>query len=257
MTSTTDATSPAAPGTTGVTAGDRPSGTGDGSGDSDATRGRPSGTGDGSDGAGPAAPGVDPHDGLDDAGRRRLRRAWWRGAVPTLAAYLWVLTVGRADLLQVHYFDDFYDAQARSLMHGRLDVPPEVPGFEGFLIDGRTYIYFGPFPSLLRMPVLAVTDRFDGRLTTLSMLLAAVVLAAASFRLLCSLRPLARGHPAAGATRAPGDGARRGGGPGGAPVLPGVPGRRVPRGDDVGHRARPWPRSTPCCAGNARRPPAG
>jgi hypothetical protein len=194
VTSTTDATSPAAPGTDGVTTAGRPSGAGDSAGARDATNGRQSGAADSSDGIGPAARGVDPHDGLDDAGRRRLRRAWWRGAVPTLAAYLWVLTVGRADLLQVHYFDDFYDAQARSLMHGRLDVPPEVPGFEGFLIDGRTYIYFGPFPALLRMPVLAVTDRFDGRLTTLSMLLAAVVLAAASFRLLCSLRPLAQGN---------------------------------------------------------------
>lgn len=141
------------------------------------------------------AEGAEAHgvDGLDDAGRRRLRRAWWWGALPTLAAYLWVLTIGRADLLQIHYFDDFYDAQARSLMHGRLDVPAEVPGFEGFLIDGKTYIYFGPLPALLRMPVLAATDRFDGRLTTLSMLLAAVVLAVASFRLLCSLRGLVRG----------------------------------------------------------------
>jgi hypothetical protein len=149
--------------------------------------------GEGAVGAGPY--GVD---GLDDAGRRRLRRAWWWGALPTLAAYLGVLTVGRADLLQVHYFDDFYDAQARSLMQGRLDVPAEVPGFEGFLVDGKTYIYFGPVPALLRIPVLAVTDRFDGRLTTLSMLLAAVVLAVASFRLFCSLRGLVRGHDPVG-----------------------------------------------------------
>ncbi|MBN2624394.1 MAG: hypothetical protein JXA83_13540, partial [Acidimicrobiales bacterium] len=49
-------------------------------------------------------------DGLDGAGRRRLRRGWWAGAVPALGAYLWMLTVGRLDLLQRQYFDDFFDA---------------------------------------------------------------------------------------------------------------------------------------------------
>jgi hypothetical protein len=134
-----------------------------------------------------------PVDGLDATDRRRLRRAWWCGALPALAAYLWVITVGRFDLFQRHYFDDFFDAQARSLMDGRLDVPAEVATFEGFLIDGRTFIYFGPVPALVRMPVLAVTDRFDGRLTTVSMLIATVILAIAAFRLLCVLRAMVRG----------------------------------------------------------------
>ena len=30
-------------------------------------------------------------------------------------------------------------------------------GIEGFVIDGRTFMYFGPFPALLRIPVLQVT----------------------------------------------------------------------------------------------------
>src|SRR5690606_10232791 len=134
-----------------------------------------------------------PVDGLTAAGRRRLGRAWLAGAVPTFLVYAWILMVQRWAPLQVQFFDDFYDAQARSLFNGRLDVPPEVVGFEGFLIDGKTYIYFGPFPSLLRMPLLAVTDRFDGRLTTLSMLAATAVLAWAGFRLACVVRAMVRG----------------------------------------------------------------
>ena len=42
-------------------------------------------------------------------------------------------------------------------------------------MDGKHYLYFPPGPALLRMPVFAVTDRFDGRLTTLSMLAAWIV----------------------------------------------------------------------------------
>jgi len=36
-------------------------------------------------------------------------------------------------------------------------------------------MYYGPVPALLRMPVLLVTHRFDGRLTQCSMLVAFVV----------------------------------------------------------------------------------
>jgi hypothetical protein len=132
-------------------------------------------------------------DGLTNDDRRRMRRAWAFGAVPTFLVYAWVLMAGRWAPLQVQYFDNFFDAQARALFDGRLDVPPEVVGFEGFLIDGKTYIYFGPFPSLLRMPIMALTDRFDGRLTTLSMLGAMAVLAWAAFRLSCVVRAMVRG----------------------------------------------------------------
>jgi hypothetical protein len=138
-------------------------------------------------------------DGLAPADRRRLRRAWWTGATPTLAVYAWIVTVGRLSPFQRGYFDDFYDAQARALFHGHLDVPRDVVQFEGFLIDGRTYIYFGPVPALLRMPVLLVTDRFDGRLTAVSMLIATVVLAVAAFRLACVLRAAVRGDAPLGA----------------------------------------------------------
>ena len=140
----------------------------------------------------------DPRDGLTRAERRGLRLAWWSGAVPVLALYAWVLMAGRWAPLQRQYFDDFFDIQARAFLNGRLEVPDGSVGFEGFLIDGKTYLYFGPVPSLIRLPVLAVTDRFDGRLTTLSMLAATVLLAAAAFRLACVVRTMVRGDEPVG-----------------------------------------------------------
>ena len=94
-------------------------------------------------------------DRLRPADRRRLRRAWALAATPVLVAYTWLLTVGNWDLFQRQYFDDFFDAQARSMLDGRWDVPPEVVGFEGFLVGGKTYIYFGPFRRPAGMPLLA------------------------------------------------------------------------------------------------------
>jgi hypothetical protein len=49
----------------------------------------------------------------------------------------------------------FYDAQARAILRGHLDVPPEAIGGEGIVRDGRTYGYFGIAPALLRLPVVA------------------------------------------------------------------------------------------------------
>jgi hypothetical protein len=100
---------------------------------------------------------------------------------------------GRWAPLQRQYFDDFYDHQARAFLDGRWNIPRGSAGFEGFIIDDRTYIYFGPFPALLRSPLLLVTDRFDGRLTTISMTLAMVVAAVAGYQLNLAVRALVRG----------------------------------------------------------------
>jgi len=94
----------------------------------------------------------------------------------------------------------FYDAQARAMLDAKLAVDPALVGFEGFLIDGSTYVYFGPIPSILRMPVLLVTDGLDGRLTQLSMLLAFGVLLAAGARLHWQARSLVRPDAPAGRT---------------------------------------------------------
>lgn len=130
---------------------------------------------------------------LGPADRRALRWAWAIGAVPVMVAFMWLVTAGSWNPLQGAYFDDFFDHQARSFLDGRWDVPSWAVGFEGFRNDGKTYIYFGPWPALLRLPLLAVTDRFDGQLTVLSMTLAMIVLAVAAHRLSTTLRAVVRG----------------------------------------------------------------
>ncbi len=86
------------------------------------------------------------------------------------------------------FSSDFFDEQAHSLLDGRLDVDPAVASLEGFERDGHTYLYFGLVPALLRLPIAAVTDGLDGRLTQLSMLLALAVTLSATSRLLWRAR---------------------------------------------------------------------
>ena len=107
-------------------------------------------------------------------------------------ATILVFTAGHADLLRRDLFGNFFDAQARSLLHGHWDVPAKELSIEGFTVDGKTYTYFGVFPSLIRMPILAVADSLSGRLTQLSMLTGFAVLIAAIAALHWRIRQLIR-----------------------------------------------------------------
>ena len=115
--------------------------------------------------------------------------------------YLWVLWdlwTGRVDALRQLSPDNFYDLQGRALLAGHLWVPNGSLGIEAFVHGGRQYTYFGLFPSLLRLPVLAVTHAYDGRLTAPSMLLAWVVTGVVAPLLLWRVRVLVRGDAVVG-----------------------------------------------------------
>ncbi len=103
--------------------------------------------------------------------RRRFLFAAGLGAALATIVFVLVLQADRDGLLDRDLLGNFYDGQARALLDGHIDVDPDIPGFEGFRIGEKTHIYQGITPTLVRLPLLAVTDRFDGRLTGVSMML--------------------------------------------------------------------------------------
>ena len=109
-----------------------------------------------------------------------------------------MITNARFDFFAREPFGEIQDAQARSLFHGRWNVPASAVGIEGFLVHGKYYTYFGPFLALLRMPVLLVTSGLDGRLTIMSMLGALVVLLVAASHLHWQVRSVMRGEQSLG-----------------------------------------------------------
>ena len=150
-----------------------------------------------------AMPGVD--DDLHRIGRRRFTIAVLLGiglmAIPFLWA-LWDLWSSTLYPLRGVGNDAFFDLQARAMFHGRLSLPPGVLGIEGFVHDGRQYTYFGIFPSILRMPVLLLTSRFDGDLTAPSLVLAWMMTALFSSLMLWRLRIVTRGRAVMGRAEA-------------------------------------------------------
>ena len=111
----------------------------------------------------------------------------WSRRITLAATLVFLLVVCRGrpwDLFARGGFStDFYDAQAHAFLRGRLDVPADIPGPEGFLIDGKTYLYYGPALAVLRLPFVVFGHWADGRLSLVSMVIAFFVACTATFHL--------------------------------------------------------------------------
>jgi hypothetical protein len=129
-----------------------------------------------------------------DQDRRRARIAGSWGLVAGALAFFAVLldfgtNLGRTALSQP-YASNFFELQADAFRHGHLYVPSGSLGIEGFVHHGHTYMYFGPLPALLRLPVMLVTRDFDGRMTLAMMAIAFSIYAVMVARLTWLVRRL-------------------------------------------------------------------
>ncbi|MGE0796011.1 MAG: ArnT family glycosyltransferase [Acidimicrobiia bacterium] len=129
-----------------------------------------------------------------DPAAARFYRAGAGGAAAALAVLGWFALRGTLGLLDRLPLADFYETQARTLLHGHWDAGPDAYTFERFRVGGRFYTYFGPLPALLRMPVVLVLgDRADGRLSRLAVLAGCALVLVALVRLAWQARTAFRG----------------------------------------------------------------
>jgi hypothetical protein len=138
--------------------------------------------------------------------RRRFTIAVVTGMAVVAVPYLWVLWDlwnGSIDpLRRAPLANNFYDLQARAMMHGHLFLPTNSIGIEAFLHNGQQYTYFGLFSSILRMPVLVFTSGLDGKLTAPSILLSWLCTGLFSALLLWRVRTMVRGSALLGRAEA-------------------------------------------------------
>ncbi|MES2693163.1 MAG: hypothetical protein V4773_06795 [Verrucomicrobiota bacterium] len=104
-------------------------------------------------------------------------------AVFCLVVFGWMLTYGTFRFVAEDEFGSFYDHQAISLLHGHWDVPEPALAGEAFVVAGKNYGYFGPTPSLLRLP-FALFGAGIGRLTRAYMMLDYAACLVGGYRLL-------------------------------------------------------------------------
>ncbi len=135
-----------------------------------------------------------------DPGTSRRRFVWAStiGIAASGAAFSWLVTGGTFQFLRSIPFSNFYDVQARSLLRATWSMPAGVLTIEGIRTDGRTDMYYGPVPALLRLPLLVFTHRFDGRLTEPSLLVAFLLALTLASLLSWRIRGMVRGNAGVG-----------------------------------------------------------
>lgn len=106
---------------------------------------------------------------------------------------LWSLWGSPSFLRTTTYESNFYDLQTRAMFHGHLWLAHGAIGIEAFVHRGHEYTYFGLFPSIIRMPILAFTNSFDGKLTGPFILVAWIGSGIFTALLLWRVRVLVRG----------------------------------------------------------------
>ncbi len=151
--------------------------------------------------AGSSAPTpVDP--ALKASGPSNVRRFTWSviagtvvGAIP-IVWILFAMWVGHFNALRLVFNSDFYDGQARAIMHGHLYFSPSILRIEAFRHGGHSFTYFGIFPSLIRIPILLIAPSLFGELTAPYMFAAWLMMALFTALLMWRVRTLVRGDVA-------------------------------------------------------------
>jgi len=64
-----------------------------------------------------------------------------------------IATTGGRQVFVKEVLGDAFDSQAEHFLHGNVDVDGEAIRWEAMIVNGKTRMYFGPFPALLRIPL--------------------------------------------------------------------------------------------------------
>jgi hypothetical protein len=94
--------------------------------------------------------------------------------------------LGSWEILRGHYLGVAYDSLAANLLKGTAEVDIEAIQMERYEVDGKIFMYFGPFPALLRLVLNFVAPGYYGSWSRLSTLLAVFLSAVAFGRLISS-----------------------------------------------------------------------
>lgn len=91
------------------------------------------------------------------------------------AAHLFLVTYGTWTLLAPELRSDAYDSLGDHLLRFEANLEPETVNWEGLDIRGKKYMYWGPFPAMLRIPLNLVWPQAWGQWARVSSLAASLL----------------------------------------------------------------------------------
>jgi hypothetical protein len=97
-----------------------------------------------------------------------------------LGALLWLFTTtGGRHVFVSDMLGEAYDSQGENLLHGDATVDGNAIRHEVMIRDGRSYMYFGPFPAFVRLPLNYLYPKGHGHWSRISGFCAGIIALAA------------------------------------------------------------------------------
>lgn len=106
---------------------------------------------------------------------QRLIKFIWTITALTLLYYAFILTNGTFDFFAPEALGEVFNNMALNLLRGDFSVDPKLVGVEGMVRDGKTYVYFGIFPALLRLPLVPILNLETILVSRVSVMLALAI----------------------------------------------------------------------------------
>jgi hypothetical protein len=97
-------------------------------------------------------------------------------AALSIFLHLTAVTHGTFNLFEPELLGSAYDSLGKHLLHGSIEVDSDAIRWEPFVRDGKTFMYFGPFPAFLRIPLNFIAPENYGEWSRFSCFLASMVL---------------------------------------------------------------------------------
>lgn len=91
------------------------------------------------------------------------------------SVYLYLLTDGSFNLIASEPFSRAYDDLSRSLLRLSAEVKLDSIGGEAFIVNKKVYMYFGPFPALIRLLLNSINNDYYGLWGRLSCFIASII----------------------------------------------------------------------------------
>jgi hypothetical protein len=112
-----------------------------------------------------------------------------------LVCLCWLTTLGSWQVMQGDFLSEAYDSLGVHLLRGSAEVDASAIQFERYDNKGRVFMYFGPFPAVLRIIFNFIVPGHYGAWSRVSTVLAALISAIAFSRMVASALMLNQSVP--------------------------------------------------------------
>lgn len=89
--------------------------------------------------------------------------------------HVWFISYGTGSLIGEEVLSKAFDSLAKNLIKGSVEVDKSAIGFEAFIVNGKYYTNYAPFPAFVKLILISIAPFYYGKLSRISCLIASIL----------------------------------------------------------------------------------